>query len=168
MQLDPRVFAFSFLLSLVTAVLFGLAPALRSSKVDQAVVMKEENAVPLGGIRGLTRGNVLVMLQVALPCVLLITGGLFLRSMQFARNAGPGFDRTGIELFSVDLDLQGYSEQRGRLFHNNLVERIKALAGVESVSLALPLPLDAYNEGGSLLPEGYVPRDPTTKIAARD
>jgi predicted permease len=158
MQLDPRMFVFSFLLALLTAVLFGLVPALRASKVDQAAVMKGENAAPIGGLRGLTRGNLLVTAQVALSCVLLISGGLFLRSMQFARNVNPGFDRTGVQLFSVDLGLQGYKEQRGRLFQKSMIERLKTLPGVESASLAYPLPLDSYNEDYSVRVDGYVPR----------
>jgi predicted permease len=158
MRPDPRMFVFSFLLSLVTAILFGLVPALRASKVDQAAVMKGEHAAPIGGLRGLTRGNLLVTAQVALSCVLLISGGLFLRSMQFARNVDPGFERTGVQLFSLDLGLQGYKETRGRLFQKSLMERLKSLPGVKSVSLAYPLPLDSYNNDASVRVEGYVPR----------
>ncbi|MBZ5591429.1 MAG: ABC transporter permease [Acidobacteriia bacterium] len=157
-RLDPRMFVFSFLLSLVAAVLFGLVPALRASKVDQAAAMKGEQGTPVGGVRGLTRGNLLVTAQVALSCVLLISGGLFLRSMQFARNVNPGFDRTGLQMFSVDLGMQGYNEQRGRLFQKSMVERLKTLPGVESASLAYPLPLDAYNEDYSVRVEGNTPR----------
>jgi predicted permease len=157
-RLDPRMFLFSFLLALPTAVLFGLAPALRASKVDQAAVMKGENAMPLGGMRGFSRGNMLVMVQVALSCVLLISGGLFLRSMAFAHNTSAGFDRTGVQLFSVDLGLQGYSEPRARLFHKSLIDRLTHLPGVESASMAFPLPLDAYNSGDSIRIEGYAPR----------
>jgi predicted permease len=157
-RLDPRIFVFSFLLSLVTAILFGLAPALRASKVDQAAAMKDASAALAGGRLGLIRGNALVMAQVAISCVLLIVGGLFLRSMEFARNVNPGFDRTGLQLFSVDLGLQGYSEQRGRLFQKTMMERLKTLPGVEFVSLAYPLPLDAYNEDASVRIEGYTPR----------
>jgi predicted permease len=157
-RLDPRTFVFSFLLSLVAAIVFGLVPALRASKVDQAAAMKGESGTAAGGIRGLTRGNLLVTAQVALSCVLLISGGLFLRSMQFARNVDPGFDRTGLQLFSVDLGLQGYNEQRGRLFQKSLVERLKNLPGVESTSLAYPLPLDAYDESYAVRVEGYTPR----------
>jgi macrolide transport system ATP-binding/permease protein len=158
MRVDPRVFVFSFLLSLVTTVLFGLAPALRASKVDQAAAMKGANAAPIGGLPGLTRGNALVMAQVALSCVLLVSGGLFLRSMQFARNVNPGFDRTGLQMFSVDLGLQGYSEQRGQLFQKDLLARLRILPGVDSVSTAYPLPLDAYNESASVRAESYVAR----------
>jgi predicted permease len=155
---DPRVYLFCFLLSLVTAVLFGLAPALRASKIDQAAAMKGESAMPLSGIRGLNRGNALVTVQVALSCVLLICGVLFLRSLQFARNVNAGFDRTGVQLFSVDLGLQGYSEQRGQLFQKSVVDRVRTVPGIESASAAFPLPLDAYNDSETIRVEGYVPR----------
>jgi predicted permease len=157
-RVDPRIFLFSFLLSLVTTILFGLAPALRASKVDQAAAMKGANTTPISGLPGLTRGNALVMAQVALSCLLLVSGGLFLRSMQFARSVNPGFDRTGLQMFSVDLGLQGYNEQRGRQFQSDLLQRLGSLPKVESVSLAYPLPLDAYNEFTSVRVEGYMPR----------
>jgi predicted permease len=152
------VFLFSFLLALPTAILFGLAPALRASKVDQAAAMKGVSGVPATGMRWLTQGNVLVMVQVALSCVLLISGGLFLRSMAFAHNANPGFDRTGVQLFSVDLGLAGYDQTRGLRFQEYLAENLRKLPNVESASLAFPLPLDAYNLSALILPEGYVPR----------
>jgi predicted permease len=157
-RVDPRMFVFSLVLSFVTTILFGLAPALRTSKVNQAQTIKGAHAAPVGGLRSLTRGNALVMAQVALSCVLLVCGGLFLRSMQFARSVNPGFDRTNLQLFSVDLGLQGYSEQRGRLFQKAMAERLNTLAAVESASLAYPLPLDAYDESTSVRVEGYTPR----------
>jgi predicted permease len=148
-RIDFRIFLFTFLLSLVTAVLFGLVPALRASKADQATAMKSGR---------LGRGNLLVMAQVALSCVLIISGGLFLRSMQFAGGVDPGFDRTGIVMFSVDLDLQGYDAARGRLFQRSLLERLRAVPGVESASMAFPLPLDTEDSSTAVRPEGYVPR----------
>jgi len=157
-RVDPRMFVFSLVLCFITTILFGLAPALRTSKVDQIEAMKGTNAAPISGLRGLTRGNAFVMAQVALSCVLLVCGGLFLRSMQFARNVNPGFDRTNLQLFSVDLDLQDYTEHRGRVFQKAMTEHLKTLAGVESASLAYPLPLDAYNESVSIRVEGYTPR----------
>jgi putative ABC transport system permease protein len=165
-RLDPRLFLFNFLLAVPTAVLFGLAPALRASKVNQAAAMKGENAATAGGLRGLFRGNGLVMIQVALSCVLLISGGLFLRSMAFAHNTNPGFDRAGVQLFSVDLGLQHYSEQRARLFQKNLADRLQHIPGVESASLAFPLPLDAYNMSATLRVEGYVPRSANEENSA--
>jgi predicted permease len=157
-RLDFRIFPFTFLLSLATAILFGLVPALRASKTDQVTAMKSgPPALGAGGGR-IGRGNLLVMAQAALSCVLLISGGLFLRSMQFARAVDPGFYRSGITMLSFDLDLQGYDPARGRLFDKALLERLRALPGVDAASIAFPLPLDAYNEDSPVLPEGYVPR----------
>jgi len=158
MAVDFRIFPFTFLVSLVAAVIFGLAPALRASKADQATVLKRG---PVG------RGNFLVMAQVALSCLLLIGGGLFLRSMRFAQSSDPGFNRTGITMFSVNLDLQGYDRNRGQQFERNLPERLRALPGVTEASVAFPLPLDAYQSGSEILPEGYVPRANENRIAGR-
>jgi predicted permease len=157
-KFDLRLLPFTFLISLVTAVFFGLFPALRASKVDQASAMKgEPTAVRVGRFR-IGRGNLLVMLQVALSCVLLICGGLFLRSMQFANNTDPGFYRNGITMFSVNLDLRHYDEAHGRSFERNLMDRLRTVAGVDAVSMASPLPLDAYQYSTAVLPQGYVPR----------
>ncbi len=158
MALDFRIFPFTFLISLVAAVIFGLAPALRFSKGDQATALKRG---PVG------RGNFLVMAQVALSCLLLIGGGLFLRSMQFAQSTDPGFDRTGIMMFSVDLELQGYDQNRGQQFERNLTERLRAVPGVSAAGVAFPLPLDAYQSSSEVIPEGYVPRANENRSAGR-
>jgi predicted permease len=158
MQFDPLLFPFTVLLSMVTTVLFGLVPALRSSKVDQVSAMKGGPSGMQSGRSRIGRGNILVMAQVALCCALLISGGLFLRSMQFARNVDPGFDRSGIMMFSVDLGAQHYDPARGRLFQRSLLDRLRTITGVESASIAFPLPLDAYGFQTNIIPEGYVPR----------
>jgi predicted permease len=157
-KFDLRLLPFTFLISLATAVFFGLFPALRASKVDQVSAMKgESTAVRVGRFR-IGRGNLLVMLQVALSCVLLICGGLFLRSMQFANSTDPGFYRNGITMFSVNLDLRHYDEAHGRAFQRNLMDRLHTVSGVDAVSMASPLPLDAYQYSTAVLPQGYVPR----------
>ena len=157
-KFDLRLLPFTFLISLATAVFFGLFPALRTSKVDQVSAMKgESTAVHVGRFR-IGHGNLLVMLQVALSCVLLICGGLFLRSMQFANSADPGFYRNGITMFSVNLDLRHYDEAHGRAFQRNLMDRLHTVSGVDAVSMASPLPLDAYQYSTAVLPQGYVPR----------
>jgi predicted permease len=157
-KFDLRLLPFTFLISLATAVFFGLFPALRASKVDQVSALKGVSAEVRVGRFRIGRGNLLVMLQVALSCMLLICGGLFLRSMQFANSADPGFYRSGITLFSVNLDLRHYDQARGHAFQRNLLDRLHQVAGVEAVSMASPLPLDAYQYSTAVLPEGYVPR----------
>jgi predicted permease len=78
--------------------------------------------------------------------------------MQFANSADAGFSRTGITLFSINLDLRHYNEAQGLAFERGLMDRLRGVAGVDDVSLAHPLPLDAYNSSTAVLPEGYVPR----------
>jgi predicted permease len=153
-QADPKIFLFTVLISVAAAVLFGLWPALRSSKVDQASAMKGETS---GKIR-LGSGNVLVMVQVALSCVLLVGGGLFLRSMRFAQNVDPGFYRTGISLFSINMELQGYDAERTTRFERDMMDRLRAIPGVDQAAFAFPLPLDAYGGPGAVFPEGWTPR----------
>ena len=156
-RFDVRLLPFTFLISLATAVFFGLFPALRASKVNQVSAMKgESTAVHVGRFR-IGRGNLLVMLQVALSCVLLISGGLFLRSMQYANSTDPGFYRNGITMFSINLDLRHYDAAPGRAFQRSLLDRLRVVPGVDAVSMAFPLPLDAYDDSSAVLPEGYVP-----------
>ena len=153
-QMDPKILAFTALVSVAAAILFGLVPALRASKVDQASVMKGDpgsRRVRIGS------GNVLVMVQVALSCVLLVGGGLFLRSMRFAQNVDPGFYRTGISLFSINLDLQGYDPQRAARFERDMMDRLRAIPGVDEAAFAYPLPLDAYGGPVAVFPEGWTP-----------
>ena len=167
-RFDLRLLPFTFLISLATAVLFGLFPALRASKVDQVSALKGESTVVQVGRFRIGRGNLLVMLQVALSCVLLICGGLFLRSMQFANNADPGFYRDGITLFSVNLDLRHYDAAHGLVFQRNLIDRLHTVSGVDAASMASPLPLDAYGSSTAVLPEGYIPRsDREENLAGR-
>src|SRR5258705_11203748 len=78
--------------------------------------------------------------------------------MMFACKVNPGFDRSGIMLFNVDLDLAHYDAAHGRTFQQTLLNRLHTISGVENASLASTLPLDAFDESTSILPEGYAPR----------
>jgi predicted permease len=161
-RMDPRILLFTAMISVLAAVLFGLVPALRASKVDQASVMKGEQARRVG----FGSGNVLVMVQVALSCVLLVGGGLFLRSMRFAQNADTGFYRTGISMFSVNLDLQGYDPQKSARFERDMMDRLRAIPGVDDAAFAYPLPLDAYGGPAPVYPEGWTPRSDSERNIA--
>jgi predicted permease len=156
MSLDWRIISFSLAVSLLTGFVFGLAPALGASKPDLVPTLKGE----MTGMRGPRRfglSNVLVIAQVALSLILLITAGLFIRSVQNAEKIDPGFDTTNIVLASTDLGVQGYKEEKGKTFYKNMVERVRALPGVEAAAVAFPLPLDAYDYGTRVDIEGYTP-----------
>ena len=156
LSLDWRVIGFSLAVSLITGFIFGLVPALQASKPDLVPTLKGETT-GMRGPRRLGLSNVLVIAQVALSLFLLITAGLFIRSVQNAEKIDPGFDTKNILLSSVDLGLQGYDEAKGKNFYKRLVERVGALPGVESAAVAFPLPLDAYDYGTRVDIEGYQP-----------
>jgi len=165
LALDYRVVGFTILLSVMTGVIFGLLPALQSSRTDLVTTLKGTGPVFTPGIRRFSLRNLLVVSQVALSLVLLISAGLLVRSTRSAQEMDPGFESKRIELASVDVGLQGYDETRGRRFYRQLLERINALPGVEAASIAAPLPLDAYTNGAHLTVEGYVPRYENERIS---
>jgi len=154
LALDWRVLTFTLFVSLVAGFAFGVAPALRSSKVDVVSRLKDETA----GSPGRSRlRNVLVTGQVAVCTVLLIGGGLCLRSLMSAGSVDPGFQVNNRLMVSLDLEILGYSESRGRAFYDQLVEDVKALPGVRSASVANHLPLGFARMATAVAIDGYQP-----------
>jgi predicted permease len=164
LALDKRILGFTLVVSLLTGVVFGLLPALQASRPDIVTTLKGEALSVASGMRRWTLRNVLVVAQIALSLVLLISAGLFVRSMQHAQELNPGFESRRIMLASVDVGLHGYDEAKGRRFFKQIVERVEALPGVEAASIAGPLPLDAYENGGNLIVEGAMPRYENERI----
>ena len=153
---DWRVFGFMSGLSLLTGIVFGLTPALAASRPDVGASLKDETgAANTGGRRGRLRGA-LVVVQVSLSLMLLICAGLFLRSLRNASSIDPGFDADNLLALSMDLQLQGYDETKGRNFTDQLLDRARSLPGVVSASLTDQLPLGI--DGGArraMTIEGY-------------
>jgi len=137
--IDWRVLGFTFLLALVTGVVFGLAPALRSSKLDLVPALKDEAF--LAGLSRSRLGSLLVIGQVSICLVLLIGAGLCVRSLINARSIDPGFDTRRTLIAEVDPGSLGYSEAKRKTFYQQMLERLGALPGVSSVSFAGYLPL---------------------------
>jgi putative ABC transport system permease protein len=135
-----RVAAFTFVLALVTALLFGLAPALRATRPDLLGALNNESAV-FGRRRRFGMRNVLVVVQVALSMVLLATGGLFVRSLGNASSINIGFNPQNILMMTVDPKLHGYSHDKSVQFLSQLRQRVSALPGVRSVSFVDSVPL---------------------------
>jgi predicted permease len=154
LPLDWRVLAFTLGVSLLAGFAFGVAPALRSSRVDVVSRLKDET---LGSHTRSRLRNVLVTGQVAVCTVLLIAAGLCLRSLASAGSVDPGFRVNNRLMVSLDLDILGYSESRGRAFYEQLVEGVKALPGVQSASVANHLPLGFSSMATALAIEGYQP-----------
>jgi predicted permease len=136
--LDGRVLAFALVSTLVTAVLFGLAPALQTSRLDLVPALK--NAAGRDGGRSRLR-SVFVAGQIALSVVLLAGAGLLGRTLQRARSLDPGFDPRGVQTARLDLTLLARDETHGRAFYAGLAEAIAAAPAVEAVSLTRTVPL---------------------------
>ena len=148
-ELDWRVVGITLGISLATAVFSGLAPALQSSKPDLISVLKETPGTPSGGARAnrLSLRSALVVGQIALTLVLLISAALCLRTLRNAQAIDLGFAYENLLTARLDLGRQGYSEEQGRAFYAQLVERAGSMPGVESASLALSVPLQGNSWG---------------------
>jgi putative ABC transport system permease protein len=137
--IDWRVLLFAATVSLVTGVVFGLSPALQSSRPDLVPSLKSDAGA--GGSRGLRTRSVFVVAQVSISLVLLIGTGLFLRSLSNAGDINPGFNPDGVQTFDLNLGIQGYDERRGREFYRQLVEHTRTIPGVEGAALGRIVPL---------------------------
>jgi len=155
---DVVVLAFTLGLTVITTVLFGLAPALQASKPDLVAALKD-NAAALGqGQRKFPLQHALVISQMALSTVALISAGLFVRSLREAYEADPGFDPHRVLLASFDPFLSGHDDNHGREFYHRLIERVRTLPGVQSVTLARRLPLTLSGIAfANVVIDGYTP-----------
>ncbi|MEZ4586102.1 MAG: ABC transporter permease [Gemmatimonadales bacterium] len=149
---DARVFGFAVLLSVVTGLVFGLAPALRASKVDLAARLRD-GAQGAGARRSLG-SQALIVSQLALSLVLLVAAGLFLRAFDRGRKTDPGFDATGVATAMFNTESWGYDRARGQAFYEELRRRIEGLPGVTAVSFTNSTPLAFATSGGQIQLEG--------------
>jgi predicted permease len=157
-HVDSSVFLATFLVSVFTAVAAGAIPALRASRLSPVSVLKDEALSTSGGLSKSRLTSGLVIAQIALSLLLLTCAGLFVRSLQKAQNSDVGFDPNHVLLTTFDLDPVGYSRATGTEFDRQLLARVKALPGVQSVTLADFSPLNFTIHSDFVQPEGYVPR----------
>jgi predicted permease len=150
---DLRVLACTAFLSILTGILFGLAPALRATRPDLVVALKNESPI-FGRMRGFGLRNALVVVQVALSLVLLAGAGLFLRSLQNATSIDIGMKPHNILLLAVDPKLHNYSAAKTQQFLSQLRDRVSALPGVRTVSFVDSLPLSIGGTGGDFYAKG--------------
>jgi putative ABC transport system permease protein len=161
-NLDGRALGFTLGLSLLTGIVFGLAPALQASKSDHVAALKEETPGLGGRARRLGLRNLLVVTQVALSLVVLIGAGLCLKSLRALQAIDPGFEPAKVVTASFDLGQNGYNEARGRQFIAQLSERVAALPGVEAVSFARVVAFSDFPWVGPLIIEGSRPQPVNT------
>ena len=133
--LDLRVLAFTIGISLLTGLLFGVAPAIRALRMGVGQSLKE-GARTSGGRSSTAVGKVLVVAQVALSVVLLVAAGLFLRTLRNLERVDVGFATDHLLLFRIDPRLSGYKPEQIQALYDRLTERFRALPGVKSVTIS--------------------------------
>ena len=141
---DMRVLLFTLALSLLTGFIFGLVPALQTSRPDLVTELKERTSQFIGAPHMGSMRNLLVIGQVALSLVALIGAGLFVRSLQNAQRINPGFETQHLLVLTYDLGSGNYNEPRGREFHRRVLERTAAIPSVLSGALASNPPFTTF------------------------
>ncbi|MBV9073660.1 MAG: ABC transporter permease [Acidobacteria bacterium] len=156
-SVDRTVMAATFVISLLTAAVSGVLPALRASSLAPASALKDEALNTSGGIHKSRLAGGLVVGQIALSLLLLVCAGLFVRSLQSEQNSDPGFDPNHVFIAYFDLMPTGYSRAQGIEFDRQMLVRLKSLPGVQSVTVGDFSPLSFNMRTDFIQPEGYVP-----------
>jgi macrolide transport system ATP-binding/permease protein len=151
---DLHVLGYAVALTLITGIIFGLAPALQASKTDLNTALKDEVSGPgVAGARSWLR-NALVVVQVSVCLVLLITAGLLARGLRQAQTVDPGFSMRDVAVMSLDLGQQHYDNVKAAFFQQRLIERIRLRPGVDAVAQANVIPLSFATWGSGIRLEG--------------
>ena len=160
LRMDGTTLVFALTVSLVTGLVFGVAPALQSSGSQTINALKEEGRSGSGGRTTGRLRSALVVAQVAVCLVLLVGATLFLRSFIAAQSLSPGFDASHVVTASMDMFASGYTGDRHREFQRRAVEAVSALPGVQAASFGSRLPLGfGGNSSTSVGVDGYVARE---------
>jgi putative ABC transport system permease protein len=159
--IDANVFGFTLLISIVSGVLFGLAPALYSSRPDPGESLKSGARALAGGLDRNRVRRLLVMSEVALSFVLLVGAGLMIESFVKLLGVDPGFDPDNVLTLKLSLPTSRYPEpDKQAAFFERVIERVAVLPGVESVGAVSALPLGGAEEASGFMVEGSAPADP--------
>jgi predicted permease len=159
LSVDWRVLGFTLCLSLLTGIVFGLAPALQASRQNLLPALKDDTGAPeVHGFGRFGLRNALVVLQVALSLMLLICAGLFMRSLRATTTADPGFNAENVLLTGMDRRGVKVAREEEQLFYQRVQEQVSALPGVRSAALAYIVPISGGGMRTSVTVEGYQPR----------
>jgi len=153
-QLNARVLLFSLVVAVFSVLLFGLIPALQTTRVDLASAMKTGDAAASGRRRLWGRGF-LVGCQVAVSLVLLTISVFMYHGFRRLLASGQGFRRDHLLMMSFDPSLVHYSDAQTQQFYKQLVERARSVTGVKAVALASAVPMSTEPDTSVVLPEGY-------------
>jgi predicted permease len=158
LHFDLRVLAFTAGISLLTGLLFGLAPAFRATQMNPGPALKEQNRGLAGGRQRLSLSKLVVISQVALSLVLLIGAGLFVRSLRNLKNLDAGFRPDGVLTMRVKPNEAIYTVERRPSLWSEVLDRVSRVPGVRSASLSVMSPLSGMERGVLIEVAGYVPR----------
>jgi predicted permease len=165
---DWRVLTFTIAATFITAILFGLAPALRGSRVDLTPSLKESASSLPGGAaytgHFFRLADALVVSQVALSIVVLIGAGLLVRTLRNLQSINPGFDTRNILLFGIDPTIVGYTDAQTQQLLSNLQQRLATLPGVTSVSYSEEALLAGGWSGTEIHLDGALPKQDITNL----
>ncbi|MGH9822526.1 MAG: ABC transporter permease, partial [Blastocatellia bacterium] len=154
-NIDGRVLLVTLVISLLTGVIFGLAPALQSSRPDLNETLKEGGRGSDGGAGGSTTRKLLVVAEVALALVVSIGGGLMIKGFVHLMRTDAGFNPDGVVVMSLALPASRYPDaDKQTSLYKGLLNRVSSLPGVQSVGLVNPLPLYEQGNQSSSMQEG--------------
>ncbi len=156
---DVRVVGFTLTLAVLTALIFGIAPALQATRPAAAAALKEEGGALAGGGRQARLRRVLVVGQVAMSMLLLAGAGLFARSLYNLRSVDPGFSVEHMLTFAIDPTLSGYDQPRLRRLYEDMQRELTNLPGVRSVSMSEIGVLNGNQWGMTVRIDGYQARE---------
>jgi len=152
-EMDSTVLLFTAAVSLASGFVFGMVPALQAARPETVSAVKGEASDGAGRSR---MSSALVVIQMALSLLLLISSGLFLRSLQAATQIDPGFESPqNLAMASIDPSLQGYDEPRSREFWDRMLEDVASLPEVSGVALTLIVPLGLSSSDRDVAIPGY-------------
>ena len=156
---DPRILAFTFGLTFLTGIVFGLLPALRASRPDPWTTLKDTVGSIAGGGGSLFLRKGLVTAQVALSFLLLFGAGLFVKSLQNLKTTDTGVALDNLVAFQLSPALNGYDNTRGQIFYEQLLDRLRSAPGVKSAAIASVPILSGDEWDSSMAVEGHQPKD---------
>jgi predicted permease len=156
--MDGNVVIGIVVLTILASALCGALPAWRSSQVSAVEALKEESANISAGSHNRRLLNGLVVVQIALSLALLVSSGLFLRTLRNLAHADPGFEQDHILTVSVGSSLVGYSDEQQQVIRHKILDRVSVLRGVAIASLTDWVPMSFQRKTADAYPDGYVPR----------
>ncbi len=150
---DARVLAFVAGAMLLTSLVFGLLPAVRGSRTEITLSLKDRSGAPSAG--GISLRRMLVGIQVALSLLLLVGAGLFVRTLRNLDSLGPGFPTDHLLTFRIDPSLNGYSDEQTKSFYQRLDINLQTMPGVDSVGFSAMALLKGYGWQNAILGKDF-------------